>query len=160
MDYLVLGNFLIERDSTRGVFQTADLHQSAAPTSPSISVLRRFGLTTGSAFLFLGGLFIFRDRFAGWPLVYLGAFMVVLSVLAPSLLRFGYRPWMRLAGFLGSISSRILLSLLFFLVLTPMGLLQRLFGKQPIDLRFKTDDATYWQKRTGSWTPADYEKQF
>ena len=73
--------------------------------------------------------------------------------------RFVYRPWMQLARFLGTISSAVLLTLLFFLVVTPIGLLQRLFGKRPLDLRFKTNDASYWQKRTAP-TPAHYEKQF
>jgi carbamoyltransferase len=162
MDYLVLGNFLIEKNSTTSAFSRGrgtDLKETAI-LKPPLHVLRRFGLTTGCVFLFLGAVFIFRHRFAGWPLASVGAFLVLLAVVNPSLLRFCYEPWMRLAGFLGSISSHILLTLLFFLVLTPIGFLQRLFGKLPIDLRFKTNEATYWQKRTASSAPADYEKQF
>lgn len=159
MDYLVLGNLLIDKDSRSGGLQTADLKPTAVWKAPFLD-LRRFGLTTGSAFLVLGAIFIFRHRPVGWPLASIGAFLLLFAVFTPSLLRFIYRPWMRLAGFLGSISSRILLTLLFFLVLTPIGFLQRRFGKQPIDLRFKTNDATYWQKRTASPALPDYEKQF
>jgi len=159
MDYLVLGNLLIDKDSRSGGLQTADLKPTAVWKAPFLD-LRRFGLTTGSAFLVLGAIFIFRHRPVGWPLASIGAFLLLFAVFTPSLLRFIYRPWMRLAGFLGSISSRILLTLLFFLVLTPIGFLQRRFGRQPIDLRFKTNDATYWQKRTASPALPDYEKQF
>jgi len=158
MDYLVLGNFLIDKNSMSGDLKPPN--DQTCDFKPPLVDLRRFGLTTGSAFLFLGAVFIFRHRFGGWPSACLGACLVLLAVVTPSLLRGFYRRWMRLAGFLGSISSRILLTLLFFLAVTPIGWLQRVFGKQPLDLRFKTNDATYWQRRTANPAASDYEKQF
>jgi carbamoyltransferase len=164
MDYLVLGNFLIEKNPGNGAFQTADLRQTAVRKPPltetSAAVLRRFGLTIGFAFLVFGVLLQVRHRGSGWPFVTLAVLLLLFSAVAPSFLRFVYQPWMRLAAFVASVSSRILLTILFYLVVTPIGLLQRLFGKPSLDLRFETDDVTYWQKRAVSSTPADYEKQF
>jgi hypothetical protein len=164
MDYLVLGNFLIDkaavRESSRsGGFQIAD-PKSTAVSNPPLKPLRRFGLTTGSAFLLLGAILQFRHRPAGWPFTSIAVLLLLLSWLAPGLLRFVYRPWMRVADFLGAVMSRVLLSIVFFLVVIPIGILQRLFGKRPIDLRFRTTDATYWQRRTVRSSAADYEKQF
>jgi hypothetical protein len=67
---------------------------------------------------------------------------------------------MRVAEILGSISSRILLTIVFFLVVTPIGWLQRLCGKRPLDFGFNPDEASYWRPRTKSAVPADYENQF
>ena len=61
---------------------------------------------------------------------------------------------------LGWVMTRILLTIVFFLVVTPIGLLQRLFGKRAIEVDFKPDAASYWQARTARPAPEDYEKQF
>jgi hypothetical protein len=65
---------------------------------------------------------------------------------------------MMLAFLLGSIASRIILTLAFFLVVTPIGLLQHLFGKPALEFRFKSGETTYWRRRPAE--PVDYEKQF
>jgi hypothetical protein len=159
MDYLVLGNFLIDKTAVRneesrsGGFKPPLLDESR-PT------LRRFGLTTGIAFLLLGSLLDFRHRPAGRPLQALAILLLLFAGFAPDLLRFVYRPWMRFAKFLGTISSAVLLALLFFFAVTPIGWLQRLFGKRPLDLRFKNGEASYWQSRSTQPARPDYEKQF
>jgi hypothetical protein len=61
---------------------------------------------------------------------------------------------------LGWVMSRILLTIAFFLIVTPIGLLQRLFGKRPLEIAFRTGANSYWQPRTARPVPADYEKQF
>ncbi len=170
MDYLVLGNFLIDkaaisREAPRnGALQTADSAAAVCKPPPlepeSRSTLRRFGLTIGIAFFLLGTLLDFRHRAAGRPFQSLGTLLLLFAGFAPNLLRFAYRPWMKLAHFLGAISSAIILTLLFFLVVTPIGWLQRLFGKRPLDLRFKGAETTYWQPRTNAPGRGDYEKQF
>ena len=159
MDYLVLGNFLIDKAEVDA--QSSALFAAPSPAaSLSRAKLRRFGLTIGLGFLVLGAILQFRHRAAGRPFTSLATLLLFFSAIAPGLLRFIYRPWMRVADFLGAISSRVLLSLVFFVVVTPIGLVQRLLGKRPVDLRFRTGDATYWQQRAVRSTPSDYEKQF
>lgn len=166
MDYLVLGNFLVEKAafcdsaSRSGDFPIADERRPALLQEKSPSTLRRFGFTTGLAFLLLGGLLHFRHHGAGRPFSAIAALLLLLAALAPRWLRFLYRPWMRLAEIIGSITSRLILSILFFLVVTPIGWLQRLFGKRPLEFNFKTGDTTYWKRRSGRPTSEDYEKQF
>jgi carbamoyltransferase len=170
MDYLVLGNFLIEKKPRSGGLQTAEektagwrpplLEASSPSENLSVPSLRRFGFTLTAMFALLGALFTWRHRMAGRPLTSLALLFLLASIFGPSLLRYVYRPWMALARFLGAITSSILLTLVFFLIVTPLGLLQRLFGKRPLDLRFKGREPSYWQARSGPPVAADYEKQF
>jgi carbamoyltransferase len=177
MDYLVLGRCLLDKtkigqDASRsGDFQIAVSARPAIGKSPllgafspkhdlSVAALRHFGFTLAAMFLVFGAILSWRHRLAGRPLSSFGFLFLVTSIFGPSWLRFVYRPWMFLARILGTITSSILLTLVFFLILTPLGLLQRLFGKRPLDLRFKGDATSYWQARSAHSATADYEKQF
>jgi hypothetical protein len=164
MDYLVLGNFLIDKNPRSGAFQAADLKQTAVCKPPLLDVsrpvLRRFGLTIGFAFAVLSALALWRHRDVGWVFLICAGIWILFGALVPKALRYTYEGWMAVAKILSSLMTHILLTFVFFLVVTPIGLLQRLFGKRPLDLRFKTNDATYWQKRTATPPPPDYEKQF
>jgi hypothetical protein len=122
--------------------------------------LKRFGFMVGSVILVLGCVLLWRQRGAGWPFTSIGAFLVIAAGLAPRSLKWVHAPWMIIALALGWIVTRILLTIVFFLVVTPIGLLQRLFGKRVIEVAFDADAASYWQARTASPLPEDYEKQF
>jgi hypothetical protein len=122
--------------------------------------LRRFGLAVGLVILSLGCLLLWRQRGAGWPLISIGAILLLTAGLAPQTLKWIQGPWMIVAFALGWIVTRILLTIVFFLVVTPTGLFQRLFGKRAIEVAFAADTASYWQPRTGRPLPADYEKQY
>jgi hypothetical protein len=80
--------------------------------------------------------------------------------LIPLTLKWVYGPWMIVSRALGWIVTRVLLTVVFFLVVTPVGLLQRLFGKRAIEVAFQADAASYWQSRTARPMPENYEKQF
>jgi predicted membrane metal-binding protein len=81
-----------------------------------------------------------------WALAVAAGFVVVAAVV-PKVLAVPNRLWMKLGLLLGAIVSPIALGILFYLVFMPMGLLMRLFGKDP--LRLKRDEAagTYWIPR-------------
>ena len=122
--------------------------------------LRRFGFAVGLVVLLLGCFLLWRQRGASWPLISIGTVLVVAASFVPSILKWVHGPWMIMAVVLGWIVTRILLTLVFFLVVTPLGLLQRLFGKRVIEVAWKADAVSYWQLRTGRPVPGDYEKQF
>ena len=123
--------------------------------------LRRFGLTIGSAALLLG-LVLFWRHHRGASLLFasIGALLLIIAGVAPRLLRWIHGPWMILSIALGWIMTRVLLTLAFFLIVTPIGLLQHLFGKRPLEIAFETGAISYWQPRSYQPLPADYEKQF
>lgn len=107
-----------------------------APAShpPDARALRRFGLLMGAM---LAGLFgVLVPLVKGrpepvWPWVAAAPF--VLAALAlPRALTPVHRAWMRLGHALGWVNTRILLTLVFFLIVTPMGLAMRALGRDPL----------------------------
>ncbi len=91
-------------------------------------------------------------------LVSIAAVLLLLAAVAPSLLRPVYRGWMHVGEALGWLNTRIILTLVFFLVVTPIGLLMRLFGRSPIATA-KRD--SYWTDvEPHSYGDRHVEKQF
>lgn len=104
------------------------------------SGLRRFGLSTGAI---VGGLFgfalpfLFNWNYPRWPWI-IAAILIVWALLFPSSLNRVYHVWMRFGLLLNRIVSPIVLGVVFFLVVTPTGLIMRLTGNNPMN---KTGDA-------------------
>src|SRR3954453_1687791 len=94
---------------------------------------------------------------ASWWCVVVVAAVLLLTLLKPCLARPVYRAGMTLGFYLGQIVSRVLLTVMFLLVLTPLGVLLRLFGKDLLLLKRRTDQATYWQEVK---TKSDLKRQF
>ena len=127
----------------------------------SPAALRRFGWTVGGVLLSLGALLIWRHRAVGWPGFVIGAGILLTAFLAPRALKYFHRIWMTVALAMGWIMTNVILTLVFFLVVTPIGLLQRLFAKPAVNLAFKAGASSYWERRPGGQpTPAEYERQF
>ena len=123
--------------------------------------LRRFGLVVGGAFLVLSGLLLWKQRPA-WPLfLAAGGLLAAAGLLTPLWLRGVERIWMRVAGAMGWVMTRVILGLVFALVFTPAGLIMKLTGADPLRLRFEPGARTYWQKRTRRRTSReDLERMF
>jgi Saxitoxin biosynthesis operon protein SxtJ len=97
---------------------------------------RRFGWTVGGVFAVLGALLLFRHRTAaGAVAMSLGGALLLLAAAAPALLAGPHRAWLALARSLGRVNSAIFLFLTFFLVLTPLGIVLRLFGRDELRRR-------------------------
>jgi len=171
MDYLVLGNYLLAKTSGSDAFQAAEPKPTAIWKTPlleaelqkldcSVPALRRFAFTVAALLVSLGGFMLWRHRFAGWPLLSTALLLLAIATGAPAALRLVYRPWMILAFLLGTIASRVALTLAFFLVVTPIGLMQRLFGRPALELGFHQDQSSYWKARGRGPASQEYERQF
>lgn len=111
------------------------------------SELRKFGLLVGGVFIGLGLLFWWRDK-GYFPIFFVaGAPLVTLGLLFPRSLKTTYLAWMGLAFCLGLVVSTILLTLFFYLVFTPMGLLARLGGKDFLSRKRPSGAKSYWIRR-------------
>ena len=100
-----------------------------------VSELRKFGLSVGLVFSVLFGLFfpwLFARPFPVWPWV-LGGALVFPALIYPPVLKPIHFVWMKLAHALGWFNTRVLLTVMYFLLLTPYGWLLRLLGKSPLD---------------------------
>jgi len=112
--------------------------------------LRKFGLTVGGVFCALGLWFLLRHKPFYWHVLSPGVPLVVLGTVLPRSLKWLYVGWMSLAMVLGVIVSTILLTLLFFLVVTPIGLLARLVGKDFLHRKLQPHAVSYWISRDSS----------
>lgn len=94
---------------------------------------RSFGLSVGTVSLLFAGLLAWRGHpRAAAAAGIVGILLLAGGLLAPTALRLPNRLWWRFATVLGWVNSRILLTVFFFLVLTPVGCLLRLFGRSPL----------------------------
>jgi hypothetical protein len=89
-----------------------------------------------------------------WAVAVSGVFLL-LAALVPQVLAPANRLWTKFGMLLHHIVSPIALGILFFLVVTPTGLLMRLFGKDPLRLRFDPAADSYWIKRDPPGPAAD-----
>lgn len=109
-----------------------------------VPALRKFGLAVGGVFMAIGGLLLWRDVSWGIYLVYLGAPLVLLGAVVPKILKPVYIAWMSMAVVLGALMTRVLLTLFFFLVITPVGLFFKLIGRDILNRKLDREAPTYW----------------
>ena len=123
--------------------------------------LRNFGLLVGGVFGFLGLLFMARGKAAYPWLLTPGLVLLAFGAIAPSTLKYIYLVWMGFALALGFVVSNVILTVFFFLVITPIGLLARLAGKDFLRLKLDRQAKSYWIPREHrSKAAEDYERQF
>lgn len=123
--------------------------------------LRQFGLTVGIVLGLLRGLFFLRGKdYYFYFLIFSFAFLF-LGLVAPILLKPIQKIWMSLAILIGWFVTRVILIVLFYLVVTPIGLLAKLFGKAFLDRKFDRSADSYWiiRESTG-FNKRNYENQF
>ena len=119
---------------------------------------RSFGLLLTAFFLFLGLIRLFKGGHVRWWAVGLAAALLLLTLIAPSLLRQPKRAWLFLGFLLGMVVNPIVLGFLFLVVITPAALLMRLFGRDALHLRGDPKASTYWQSHTD--TSSNMSEQF
>jgi hypothetical protein len=125
------------------------------------SDLRKFGITIGIVLGILGGLFLWRQKDYYYYFLVFSFIFIFLGISFPTLLKPIQKIWMSLAVIIGWFMTRVILSILFYLVLTPTGLILRLFGKQFLDLKMDNPKKSYWKYRDPkAIKKSRYEKQF
>ena len=123
---------------------------------------KEFGLIVGGVFALLSCWWLYRGKFiSGAPvLLSLGLILIVLGSVFPRALVYPNKAWMFLAEVLGFVSTRIMLGLVFFLVMTPIGLVKRLGGWDPLHRR-SGSSPSYWRPYSERQRDTrHYEKMF
>lgn len=113
----------------------------------------------------LGGWWFYRGKFgyASHVVFPLGALLIFFGLIWPRVLVWPNRAWMLLAEGLSFITTRIILGLVFFLVVTPIGVVKRLMGWDPLGRRSGqgVSGASYWKPYPERQrNPRHYEKMF
>jgi hypothetical protein len=122
--------------------------------------LRNFGLLVGGIFLLLGFWIYYSSQdLVGIIFLVVGAFLFLSGLLFPNSLSQVYKVWMGLAFALGWLMSRVLLSILFYFVITPIGFAAKIVGKDFLDINYKMKRDSYWIIRPTD-KKVDYTKMF
>ncbi len=131
------------------------------PARLSAAEGRRFGLTVGGAFLVLAALASWRGRpHVSLGLAAIGGLLILGGVVVPAHLGPLLSAWMGLAHLLSKITTPIFLAVLYYGVLTPVGILKRLLGRRGLTRPPPTADSTGWIARAPDARRTDLERQF
>ena len=108
---------------------------------------RTFGLEFAALFIVIAGWPLFHGGAVRWWSIAVAAVFAVVALLKPALLAGLNRLWIKLGILLGKVVSPIALGVLFYGVLTPIGIVIRLAGKDPLRLKFDPAASSYWIPR-------------
>ncbi len=116
---------------------------------------RAFGVVFAVVFLVIAGWPLFFGGTLRWWAIAASAVFALIAMLKPALLAGLNRQWMKLGVLLGKVVSPIALGLLFYGVITPIGAVLRLAGKDPLRLKFDRGADSYWIRREPPGPPPD-----
>lgn len=121
---------------------------------------RKFAIPVGLAFLALTGLMIWRGHEAVASILGgIGILLILAGLSIPTRLGPIYRAWMGLALAISKVTTPIFMGIVYYLVLTPTGVVMRLLGRHP--LRHEPNEDTYWIPRSGEHPRmSDMNRQF
>lgn len=123
--------------------------------------LREFGLTIGAILVILGGVAIWRGKPIYPYFLGFGIAFIIMGIILPQILRLPQKIWMGFAVMLGFFMSRIVLAVLFYSVVTPIGIVTRIFGKDILDQRIDKSADSYWKTRDlAAKTKESYQNQY
>lgn len=122
---------------------------------------RKFGFFFSAVFALVAGYFWFKENtqllsvFGGL----LGATLLT-TLIKPGLLMPFNKLWMGLGYVIGRIVSPIVLGIIFFVLMTPMGVIQRLFGRDELRLKPQTSTSHWKVREPAGPEPASFKQQF
>ena len=121
---------------------------------------RKFGLTVGGAFIVFCMLFWWRGHaYVAAVLCFLGSGLVAGGLILPTRMGGILRMWMGLAHAISRVTTPIIMGIVYFALITPIGFLLRLFGKDPLKQHGKS--GSYWVPRSsGEGHARGMERQF
>lgn len=90
--------------------------------------------------------------------LYLALLLGIISILSLSLSKLIARGWYKLGEWMGWFVSKVILLLLYYLLLVPVALMNRIF--QPDKLRLKANKQSFWVERNHGYTPDDFKNSW
>ena len=123
--------------------------------------IRDFGILIGIILLIIAGILFYKERESYELIIFFGIAFIGLGLGKPIILKPFYLVWMNFAVVLGWLMTRLILGLLFFVVVSPIGLISRLFGKEFLELKNSSLNSSYWNyKNSRRISHQNFEKQF
>ena len=129
---------------------------------PSEKQLKQFGLIMAGMFSFFAAVFFYKTWYvAVGVLGVLILLFLVMGFATPISLLVVYKKWMRFAEVIGNFNTKIILSITYFLVFTPIRIVSSVFREDPLKRKLEPEKDSYWldcEPRDSD--PKRYEKQF
>ena len=123
--------------------------------------IRDFGTLIGIILLIIAGILFYKERESYILIFWLGIAFIGLGLGMPIILKPFYLVWMNFAVVLGWLMTRLILGLLFYVIVSPIGLISRLFGKEFLELKNSSLNSSYWNyKNSRRISHQNFEKQF
>jgi len=123
--------------------------------------LRKFGVTVGIVILLISAALYLLDKDSFIYFGIIGILLLLFGIILPNLLKPLNKVWMTLAIILGWFMSRVILFILYYVIITPIGFFLKLIGKDFLHLKIDKNSQSYWEIRKKKITEQiDYERQF
>ena len=108
---------------------------------------RSFGLLFFIVFIVVGLWPAIKGETANIYLILISLFFLIFGLINSKILSPFNKAWIKLGEILGLIIAPIIMALVYFIILTPISLILRMFGKDLLGLKFLKKQDTYWIKR-------------
>ena len=108
---------------------------------------RSFGLLFFIVFIVVGLWPITKGETANIYLILISLFFLIFGLINSKILSPFNKAWVKFGEILGLIIAPIIMALVYFIILTPISLILRMFGKDLLGLKFMKKQDTYWIKR-------------
>jgi len=122
---------------------------------------RSFGIVFTVVFIVIGLYPLLKgDPMRFWSLYTAGAILLV-SIIYPDILAIPNRLWGYVGLVLHKITNPLIMGIIFFLLITPIAFLMRIFSSIPLKLKFEQESKSYWVERDNTISPAaGFKNQF
>lgn len=123
--------------------------------------LMKFGVSVGVVLLVISALLFWNEKNSYLYFGIIGILLTILGIFYPALLRPINKVWMSFAIVLGWVMTRVILIILFYIVLTPIGIIAKIFRKNFLELKIDKSINSYWEVREKrNFEPSDFDNQF
>ena len=122
---------------------------------------RKFGITMGIILAVIGFYLLWKGKNYVEYVFSLAAAFFILGLVIPSALKFVYKAWIVMSVIMGFIMTRVIMVIIFYMIVTPVGFVASIIGKNFLDMKIDKTAKSYWIVREiVRKEKSDYERQF
>jgi len=120
---------------------------------------RNFGFTMAAVFALIGAYGLYRASSHAPIWLAVAAVFAGITLVRPALLGPAKRAWLKLGLLMYRVVNPVIMAILFFGAILPIGWIMRIFGKDFLRLARDRSASTYWQPRTDERLPPESMRQ-
>ncbi len=121
---------------------------------------KKFGIALGIILSIIATILLIKKKSLFIYFYGAGLFFIVAALAVPIVVKPVFILFLYIAHVLGWVMTRLILSVLFYLVITPIGLILKLFGKKFLDMKFSREKESYWIETGEEEGVKSYEIQY